>query len=586
MTRLVLCIIISFLCAPSYSQSPRITEGNEGIRLIDRWDVLFNTELHTSLRNTPRKKAVQETIRLLPHLDKKEASYLILDNYEYYTISDSTNHEKIYKDSSGLFYTLDNENIKGPTFNYEKDPFLKYFYRSRPNAYEVNNDDFILKVNPILNLKLGTESQSSDFPFNNTRGIEVRALIDNKVYLYTSILENQARFNNFRERRIQEFSAIPGNGFFKNYNSRVSDRINGWDFLNSQGYVGFNISKSVNLEFGHGRHFIGNGVRSLLLSDWSHNYFFLKFDTHIWKFRYQNIFAELSPISGRLNPNDRLLPKKYMANHYLSFKATPSLEIGLFESVVFSRENTFEFQYLNPVILYRSVEQFLDSPDNVLLGLNVKWNLLNQYQLYGQLIFDEFKLNELTAGNGWWANKYGYQLGIKYINAFNIDKLDLQAELNSVRPYTYSHRNPLENFPEISVANYTHFNQPLAHPLGANFRELILKGNFNINYKWLFQGRFIRSIFGDDDAVNNWGGNPLTPSGTRVQDFGNELGQGVKTDVTLLGLDISYVLYHNYFIDFNFIYRKSTSEITENNLNTTYFGGGLRANIGQISMDY
>jgi hypothetical protein len=59
----------------------------------------------------------------------------------------------------------------------------------------------------------------------------------------------------------------------------------------------------------------------------------------------------------------------------------------------------------------------------------------------------------------------GLQLGAKYINALGIKNLDLQLEYNRVRPFTYSHRD--------SVANYTHYNQPMAHPLGANFSETI-----------------------------------------------------------------------------------------------------------------
>ena len=85
--------------------------------------------------------------------------------------------------------------------------------------------------------------------------------------------------------------------------------------------------------------------------------------------------------------------------------------------------------------------------------------------MYGQLLLDEFKLSEVRAGDGWWGNKFGFQLGGKYIDAFNIKNLDLQLEHNRVRPFTYSHGD--------SVANYTHYNMPLAHPLGANFQEVI-----------------------------------------------------------------------------------------------------------------
>ena len=138
----------------------------------------------------------------------------------------------------------------------------------------------------------------------------------------------------------------------------------------------------MGIQFGHGQNFIGNGMRSLLLSDFSTNYFYLKLNTHVWKFNYQNIFAEL--VAGARNRSrDNLLPKKYTATHHLSYNITKNLNVGIFETVVFSRNNQFEFQYLNPIILYRSIEQQIGSPDNVLLGIDGRWDFLNQFSLYG-----------------------------------------------------------------------------------------------------------------------------------------------------------------------------------------------------------
>jgi hypothetical protein len=43
----------------------------------------------------------------------------------------------------------------------------------------------------------------------------------------------------------------------------------------------------------------------------------------------------------------------------------------------------------------------------------------------------------ILKGDNSWKNKYGYQLGVKYYNAFHIDNL-LQLEYNHVRPYVFS----------------------------------------------------------------------------------------------------------------------------------------------------
>ena len=81
------------------------------------------------------------------------------------------------------------------------------------------------------------------------------------------------------------------------------------------------------------------------------------------------------------------------------------------------------------------------------------------------MILFSIHLEELKKDKTWWGNKIGTQLGVKYVDALSIANLDLQVEWNRVRPFTYSHFD--------SVGSYTHYNQPLAHPRGGNFNELI-----------------------------------------------------------------------------------------------------------------
>src|SRR5687767_15679558 len=99
------------------------------------------------------------------------------------------------------------------------------------------------------------------------------------------------------------------------------------------------------------------------------------------------------------------------------------------------------------------------------MGANVNATLFNKIKVYAQLAMDEFFLKEIRQRRGWWANKQGWQFGAKYINAFGIKGLRIQAEYNEVRPYTYTHGLPDQN--------YSHYGFALAHPLGANFREII-----------------------------------------------------------------------------------------------------------------
>lgn len=600
---------LGYVCS---GQTSTVRQSADVLRIVDRHDILTGgvEHMHTSIRSFWRKDLIRIALdkerqkKKQSKLEQFDIDYLFKDNQEWISriveeYGDQQEYsgtfEKIYVDTTKRLYTVREEGISNEVKNTEfdehlyvnKKPLFKTFYKTPANFYELETESFYMKINPVLNLKLGKERGTDDVIFQNTRGFEIRGAVDEKVFFYTSLYENQQHFVNHIDRRIDQYGAIPGNGFYKTFDSSVSEKFNGYDFLNAIGYVGFNISKSIGLEFGHGNHFIGNGYNSLLLSDYAHNYFYLKFNTRFWKFHYQNIFAELSALGSAdngLTVND-LLPKKYMAAHYLSVNLRKNLSIGLFESVVYNREDHFEFQYLNPVIIYRSVEGFLDSPDNVIIGLNAKWNVYNQFQFYGQLVFDEFKFEKGEA-SGWWGNKNGYQFGAKYVNVLNIDHLDAQIEFNKVRPYTYAHRDTLPDFGNRTLASYSHYNQPLAHPLGANFAEFILKLNYVPIPKVALQLTMIASKYGADEENENWGSDILKSYESRVNDFGNVTGQGTNTSIRTFKMDASYQFYHNFYFDVHGLIRNQTSDSDELSLDTRYFGAGVRMNIHNQRLDY
>jgi hypothetical protein len=572
-------------------QSPYMLRGDQAYHTYDRLEILrkLDTSLNNSINNYNRKELVQALRQMktgvgLTSKDIYDIRHILHDNIEFLNRDNSRNPEtklpEFFRDSSDIFAAESDSLFAREIFL--RDPVWKYFYHTRANFLELETPDFKLYINPILHLSYHNQTGNDAVIFQNTRGVEVRSYIDNKVYLYTQLLENQRSFLDYVDRRAQRLKALPGQSFYKTYQSRVLNSVRGYDFFHTRAFVGFQATKSIQMEMGHGNHFIGNGVRSLLLGDLGPNYFYASILTRMWKFNYQNIFAELAPITPQSVSGDESFPKKFKTTHYLSFNPSENFEIGIFESVVFGRQSGFEWQYLNPVILYRAVEQSLGSPDNVLVGLNIKYNPIKYISLYGQLVLNEFRLNELLAGTGWWGNKYGIQYGGKYINAFGIDHLDLQYEFNTVRPYTYTHRGMLEET-GYSIASYSHYHQPLAHPLGANFRETILLARYKPHNKVYLQGRFLYTVFGDDEGEENWGGDILKPYETRKQNFDNFTGQGIKNIIQAFHLDMSYEFRHNYWLDIQAMWRTTRSEET---LSQHYLGGGIRVNISQLHYDY
>lgn len=312
-------------------------------------------------------------------------------------------------------------------------------------------------------------------------------------------------------------------------------------------------------------------MRTASISDFSEDYLFLKLRTQVWKINYQNLFMDLT--ADFLRGGDTVLPKKYAALHHLSINATKWLNLGVWESVVFHRNDGFELQYLNPIIFYRSIEQLIGSPDNTMLGLDFRANFLRHFSAYGQFMIDDFNIQVSEGEKGYWGNKTGWQLGLKYINAFGLKHLDLQAEVNRIRPYTFTHND--------TIANYSNYNQPIAHPLGANFSEVMGVIRYQPIFPLTLTAKILYANQGRDTSGSNYGANIFIPTteGNVAGVYGNEVGQGVESHLLNIAFTASYMIRHNLYIDGKVMYRKTTSTLPAYESNSNIFQIGLRMNL-------
>jgi len=479
-------------------------------------------------------------------------------------------------DANGGSY-LDKE-LRDFTYDstYSKRPFLKKLYQYPADFYYHQDKSILLHVNPAVQFSVGRSNDIIGTTFINSRGVEIRGRVDNKISFYTYLTENQARYpeyvNNVRDSTL----AIPYEGFWKQYNET------GVDFFRAQGYVDFGISKSISAQLGFGKHFIGNGYRSLVLSDFANNYPYFRINTQNKLFDYTNIFAEMiaevdGGAFGLLGTGS--FTKKYMAFHHLNIKIKPNFHIGFFESVMYGDSTGgLKVEYMNPVIFYRSVEQQNGSADNAFVGMDFKWNIKNRFSLYGQLMIDEMIVSEVFAGDGWWGNKQGVQLGLKYTDALGVEGLLFQGEYNRVRPYTYAHEN--------GFTSYSHYNQALAHPLGANFTEIVGRFRYRWGEKWNFEAAVVIAQYGNDIGDENFGRDILKNYTVRRSDgngrsleFGNDHLQGNKTELAVLFGRVSYMIKHNAFIDLDVTYRNESDEVGFINANHGVVGASFRWNI-------
>ena len=469
------------------------------------------------------------------------------------------------------------------------------------NTVQIQGDGYWFTLNPIFDLQVG-KSNSNTLKgkdvntYLNTRGIQIQGGLGEELNFTTTIFESQGRFADYVNRNARSIGAKgdPGNAIIPGIGITKSFKSDSFDMPLAEANLTYTPSKMMDIQIGYGRNFIGDGYRSLITTDGVSPYPFFKINTTFWKIKYTNTYMFLKDVRPEATSVDGTYTTKYMSNHYLSWNASKKINIGLFESVVWANTNGrgFDMSFFNPIIFYRSVEFASSSKSgNALLGLTGKYKWNNQLNFYGQFLVDEFSFNEIKKGDQSWKNKFGYQVGAKYFNAFNIENLLLQVEYNHVRPYVYSHSDPL--------TNYGYDNQSLGHQWGGNFKEVLLIGRYHTG-RYFADAKFTYGKRGFDfnvpENMLNYGGDIYrsyenSTGNVRASDYNVKVGQGNTTTVLIADIQAGYLVNPQTNLKFflSYIYRsfdpmlETPSTLRES---TNWFSVGLRCDIFNWYFDY
>ncbi len=459
------------------------------------------------------------------------------------------------------------------------------------NLIQIQGEDYWFTLNLAMDLRLGKDFSSQlKYTYVNTRAVTINGGLGNNFTFNATVYESQGRFADYYNRFSESIkpvggnpATIPGIGNAKEFGTTA------YDFPLAEANIKYTSNKFFDFTLGYSRNFIGDGYRSLFQSDGTSPYPFFKINTTFWKLKYTNTYMVLKDVSQAYLA-DNTYATKYMVNHFLSWNVNNRINLGFFESVVWTNANNrgFDPYFLNPIIFYRAVE-FAASPKsgNALLGISGKYKITDSCNIYGQFLVDEFSVADVSKSNGSWKNKFGYQIGAKYYHAFSVKNLNLQLEYNIVRPYTYSHSE--------SITNYTHNNQSMGHNWGANFKELIGIARYT-------KGRIFgqaKLIFGQkgydfNDGINNlnYGSNLFIPYNTnRPNDFGNSVAQGNKTNIFIGDFTIGYLVNPASNMKFfgNVIFRNFSPNKPSLILpkeNTTWFSIGISSELFNWYFDY
>jgi hypothetical protein len=373
------------------------------------------------------------------------------------------------------------------------------------HLFEVKDDVFTFYGDYLTDFQFGRDMSTLNHVKThlntnlNTRGYQFGGTVGKNFFFYTSGYENQARFPTYYTNIINSENFVPGQAFARPLAGNSKD----WSYVTA--ILSYTPIKQLNITLGEDKTFIGDGYRSLLLSDYAANYPLLRLTANLGKVQYMMMWAYLEDQNAtQVDPfgNNR---RKWAAFHYIDWNISNRVSVGFFNALMTEEMNDagqyhpFDINYVNPVIFSASKGQkYLQ--DNVLAGFTAKYKIFDKTAIYGQLLLDRFKLSDFTSTANM-DNTNGVQLGIRGADIFKVKNLNYIFEYNTVKPYTYASQQP--------IVDYTHYNESLADPLGANFKEYI----GIVNYSWQrfdFMLELESQKFGLDPAASGDFGGDIT----------------------------------------------------------------------------
>ena len=475
--------------------------------------------------------------------------------------SNSNYSQSIHLHSPDVQFIFEDSLLKLPqyhsVFKPIEIPFEKYTETFGKPSVPVSGLFFRPAADALINI----DGKKGTLDYNFGEGFYANGQLSKHIGFYANAGLHEQSFSG-SEDILDTLNLVPG------YNRPIAASGSNALYFSLNGELWWQPVHGLRFAIGKDKHFWGDGVRSLFLSENAASYPYLQTQVKLWKIQYVHQVLFMSDIVPG-NGDKRF--RKYISMHLLDFKASQKFSFHIFEAVIWRKQDTlshrnFDVQYLNPFIFYRPVEYNMGSPDNVIMGVGTKVGIGEHSWFYGQLMLDEFRLQELKANNGWWGNKYGYQVGFKTYGVRQNRRSLFQIEYNLVRPYTYSH--------SYSLQNYGYLYRPLAHPAGSNFRELLADYHVFLKNRWILHARLTALRYGTDPAGENMGSDIYKRQWTFTSFNGNYTGQGIAHFDLVHELSVTRMLIPSLQLAARFIYSGSvaTTEGTSTYIPMIQFG--------------
>jgi hypothetical protein len=407
----------------------------------------------------------------------------------------------------------------------------------------------------------------------NTRGFQFGGTVGTKFSFYTSGFENQAAFPDYYTDYVKQIRFIPGQAYDRSPSKSYRD------YSYATAILSYTPIKQLNITLGQDKTFIGDGYRSILLSDNAAPAPLLRLTANVGQVQYMMMWTYMQDINQPKFDSFGGNRRKWGLFHYLDWNVSNSLSLGFFNAYIVPEADDqgnrrgFDVNFINPV-LFASGLGSSSQPGNALVGFTGKYKIFDKTALYGQLLLDRFKAGNFFESSNT-DNTGGLQLGIRGADIFGVKNLNYLFEYNTVKPYTYSD--------EQAISAYTLYSQPLGDPLGANFREFIGIVNYSVG-RFDFQGQLNYAKYGLDATGQNNGKDVTKPFVPTLNT--TKVGQGISTNLYYAEGTVSFMVNPKYNLRFELggIYRRESNAIDTKNAAIISFG--LRSSFRNLYHDF
>ncbi|HEY2582927.1 MAG TPA: gliding motility protein RemB [Mucilaginibacter sp.] len=440
------------------------------------------------------------------------------------------------------------------------------------HLFDERNKEYTFYGDYLPDLQVGHDFAGKRTTYLNTRGVQVGGTVGPKFFFYSSFYENQGTFPAYYDSYINKIDFVPGQAIDYSLGKPTKD----WSYVTA--IISYTPIKQLNITLGEDKTFIGDGYRSLLLSDFAANYPFLRLTANLGKVQYMMMWAYMQDkFATQFNSftNNR---RKWALVHYLDWNATNRLSFGFFNALIAQEADDngnlhgFDVNFINPLV-FASALGPSSQPDNVFMGFTGKYKIFDKTAIYSQVIFDRFSASDFFANTI--NNTNGFQLGLRGADLFKVKSFNYLFEFNTVKPYTYTSSQ--------LITNYTDYSQSLGDPIGANFREYLGILNYSIG-RFDFMGQLNYAKYGLDPKNMNYGQDVTKVFSPSVPT--TAVGQGIATNLYYAEGTVSLLINpkYNLRLELGGLFRNQKNDLGSQK--TAMITFGLRSSFRDLYHDF